>query len=433
MTAPTGHRFLLIAPWYAASRRTGGGQRTALFFDALLGLGPTDVMLSGRKGIKRFASAFEGAAAVHPLPENLIRQVPKTRVLRAVWRLANFLAPLRVHAPRAAACKAVEDLIVQRGITCVVYHYTGPLTLTDAAGGSRDGLTVLVDLDDREDHKYLTFVADRLGASVAGSGFFRRRAEGLHALIVQTLAKTSLVWLVKASDRLDVDGPRITEIPNVPLLDLDHADLALPSESNDILFVGTAEYPPNRFGIHWFLSKVWPQIAAQSPTARVRIVGMGDWTPLSSQFGKDPRIVFVGAVDSLRAEYAGARLCIVPVFSGAGSQIKLIEACGYGRPVVSSAFSNHGYGEEIAALVSASDTPDGFAEACLALLQDGEAANRTGAALCALQRQHYSREAMIARIRADIARVLQDAATTGRTSADPVRGHQAGPVPVAPQ
>jgi glycosyltransferase involved in cell wall biosynthesis len=124
----------------------------------------------------------------------------------------------------------------------------------------------------------------------------------------------------------------------------------------------------------------------------VRVVGLGDWSSLPSDLITQPGVELVGAVDDLASEYAQARAAICPILEGAGSQIKVIEACAYSRPVVSTAFASGGFGPDIERNLSVASDADSFARACTDLLSDPARAARQGAALRDLQQATHSRE-----------------------------------------
>lgn len=406
MIRDANHRFLLVVPTHGINRRSGGGQRTALIHDALRRIGHTEIVVTGRDARQRTKADFPEAPAVHALPLHAIGAPPRFWHAHMLRRALRLLAPARLYGVDTTAAASLQTLIASRAATCVVYRYTPSLTMTDSAGGTRDSLTVLVDLDDREDHKYRTFIEALFGPRIAGLPFFRRRAEAMRRQIANALEKTSLVWFAKTADMMNLRHPRQVELPNVPFNDPPPPDFPPPSAARDILFVGAIGYPPNRQGIHWFLSRVWPEIRARTTGTSIRLIGIGNWDTLRKEFGGDDRILFQGAVKSLTPEYAAARLAIVPIFAGAGTQIKLIEACSYGRPVICSTLSSRGFGPDIERLVMATDLPDAFANACVQVIDDDAHADRIGAELLEAQQRQYARESLLARVEADIRSVL---------------------------
>ncbi len=102
-----------------------------------------------------------------------------------------------------------------------------------------------------------------------------------------------------------------------------------------ILFVGRLHYQPNIEGIRWFARRCFPHIRAAHPRARLRIVG--EAPPRSVRDLAGDGIEVVADVDDVRPYYAQAQVAIVPVGSGTGVQMKLIQALATGVPVVSFA------------------------------------------------------------------------------------------------
>lgn len=80
----------------------------------------------------------------------------------------------------------------------------------------------------------------------------------------------------------------------------------------------------------------------------------------------------LGFVADLGAEYARTALAVVPVNSGGGTQIKLIEALANGTPTVASRFAFDGFSvvlKEGAHLFLAASGPE-WVDACLQALAD---------------------------------------------------------------
>ena len=72
------------------------------------------------------------------------------------------------------------------------------------------------------------------------------------------------------------------------------------------------------------------------PGARFRAVGAAP-PELRQRWASVPGVECPGFVDDLSAEYRRARVTVVPVRSGGGTQIKALESLAHGRvPVVSS-------------------------------------------------------------------------------------------------
>lgn len=101
-----------------------------------------------------------------------------------------------------------------------------------------------------------------------------------------------------------------------------------------IYHLGSMEWKPNRSGLQWFIKNVWPQLKAEIPEIQMRIAGkrMSDYFPDKVSVG----IENLGEVDSALDIIEGSGICIVPIQSGSGLRIKILEAMAAGRAVVST-------------------------------------------------------------------------------------------------
>jgi glycosyltransferase involved in cell wall biosynthesis len=136
--------------------------------------------------------------------------------------------------------------------------------------------------------------------------------------------------------------------------------------SGRCLFVGGATQH-NIDGLRWFLAEVWPSILDSIPNASLAVCGT-----VCEVFKNDyPRCIFYGRVKELACHYREAILAIVPLRTGSGLKIKLIEAMSYGRAVVSTSFGVQGFAELVAGnVVRVRDDALTFARAVVELLSD---------------------------------------------------------------
>src|SRR5690606_9165848 len=108
------------------------------------------------------------------------------------------------------------------------------------------------------------------------------------------------------------------------------------------LFVGTQGFYPNEDAVFWFCNEVLPMIKARTrQPCLVRIVGRG-YSPVIAQLAGLDGVRVVGDVEDLEREYANADAVIVPVRTGGGMRIKVLEAFAYQRPVVATSVAVEG-------------------------------------------------------------------------------------------
>jgi len=103
----------------------------------------------------------------------------------------------------------------------------------------------------------------------------------------------------------------------------------------DIGFLGHFGWWPNRDGLRWFLTEVFPFLRE---TTRLHLFG-----EQSQEFAQaDPRIVAHGFIARLEDIWPMCDLMICPTFAGGGVSVKFAETVYNGIPVVASSFSARG-------------------------------------------------------------------------------------------
>ena len=154
-----------------------------------------------------------------------------------------------------------------------------------------------------------------------------------------------------------------------------------PSSEDMVFFVGDLTWPPNFEGIRWFCSEVWPVLSRLSPSARVEILGRGAGGRLSKLLRNPPaRVTFLGEGDDTRPHWGRAAVAIVPLLTGGGTRLKVLEAAACGVPVVATPLGAEGLdfteGSEIRLAARAQE----FAAAVAGLLADRGARRAQAAA-----------------------------------------------------
>lgn len=387
---------ILVLPNLPAAD-SGAGQRSLLLLEAAAALGPVHVVIlsDGKSGI----AALPGAASLAYWGGGTLQRAGLFRHLPL--GALRLVAPWQFYRPDPALRARMEGLVEETGARAILFRYVR--TFCAAGMSRRKGLAILVDVDDRDDQKYASRLMRLFGRRLGGSALVSLPLRRLAGLLRDRLRTASLVWFAGAEDAWTLPGAHVTILPNVPAMTPDTGGLPPPSAGDSVLFVGVSGHVPNQDGIRWFLDHCWADLARRCPDVRLRIVGRGTlWPQMAARYSHLERVDFVGPVDDLAAEYGQARLCICPVREGGGSKIKVIEAAAMGRPIVGVSHAFCGFDQGILDHAVEAATPQDFVAACADILTDGARADRAGAALAEWQRQHYSRNAILTRIRSDI-------------------------------
>jgi glycosyltransferase involved in cell wall biosynthesis len=134
-------------------------------------------------------------------------------------------------------------------------------------------------------------------------------------------------------------------------------------------FVGLLEHLPNARGLEWFIEDCWPLIRKVVPAARLRLMGKG-----SDQFacGLGKGVEGLGWVDDAAAEMGSWSAMIVPLLAGGGTRVKIAEGFARKCPVISTTVGAYGYPVADGRELRISDSPEGFAQACIEILKSPE-------------------------------------------------------------
>jgi len=139
--------------------------------------------------------------------------------------------------------------------------------------------------------------------------------------------------------------------------------------TEEILFVGTMGYLPNRDGMRWFCREILPLVRAQRPACRLTIAGSGGREYLA-HLAQAGTVEITGCVDDPTPCYQRASLAVAPLRSGGGSRLKILEAMALGRPVVTTRLGCEGLDLKSGEDVLIADEPAAFAAAIVSLLTD---------------------------------------------------------------
>ena len=116
----------------------------------------------------------------------------------------------------------------------------------------------------------------------------------------------------------------------------------LPSKENPyIVFTGAMDYPPNVDAAGWFCAEVFPPLQRKISTLGFKIVGRNP-APQVLDLGKRHGVEVTGTVADIRSYVTGALALVVPLRSGGGTRLKILEAMAMERPVISTSVGAEG-------------------------------------------------------------------------------------------
>lgn len=138
------------------------------------------------------------------------------------------------------------------------------------------------------------------------------------------------------------------------------------SESLKLYHLGAMDWQPNIEGITWFLDEVWPLIESQFPSASCSLAGRKMPASLLSRSGKSLQIE--GEISSVAQFISDKNIAIIPLLSGSGMRVKIVEALAYGKVVITTSVGATGIPFEDGKNILIANTPADFV-AKIGLLQ----------------------------------------------------------------
>lgn len=112
------------------------------------------------------------------------------------------------------------------------------------------------------------------------------------------------------------------------------------TEDISLCFIGSLDWMPNVEGLNWFLNKVWPQIMRRFPKIKLHVAGRN--TPDSLLNTRIQNVVIHGEVPNASEFIGRYSIMVVPLFSGSGMRVKILEGMALGKVIISTSLGMEG-------------------------------------------------------------------------------------------
>lgn len=240
-------------------------------------------------------------------------------------------------------------------------HLTGFLPTLQRAG-----LPVTLDWHNIESEAMRRYAQDASGPRRWFAGYTARALERAETAALATLAG-HFVCSERERAILAARAPQahIAVIEN----GVDCAAFSPPAagaERARLLFAGSMDYHANVSAAVEFARACWPLIRQQHPDLRLTLAGSNP-APAVRALAALPGVEVTGTVEDIKPYYHQALAAIVPLRTGGGTRLKILEAMAAGTPVVSTALGAEGLAAQAGAHYLLADTPQEWAAQLAAL------------------------------------------------------------------
>lgn len=160
------------------------------------------------------------------------------------------------------------------------------------------------------------------------------------------------------------------------------------TEMNSLFFLGSLDWLPNREGLEWFLENFYEDITDGELKCKLYVAGH-DVPEEFDRYENNREIFIVGEVDNALEFINNKSIMVVPLLSGGGMRIKIIEGMAMGKCIISTSIGAEGIHYEEGKHLFIANTKDEFYEAIKRCLNDEKLCKKVGEnARMLVQEQH---------------------------------------------
>lgn len=128
-----------------------------------------------------------------------------------------------------------------------------------------------------------------------------------------------------------------------------------------LFHLGSMDWKPNIEGLNWFLEDIWPAIHAEYPNCHFYLAGRD--MPEEFYTKKIKNVHIVGEVEDAKKFINSNSIMIVPLLSGGGIRVKIIEGMALGKAVISTSVGAEGLHYKNKENIWIANTPEDFLKA----------------------------------------------------------------------
>ena len=184
-------------------------------------------------------------------------------------------------------------------------------------------------------------------------------------------------------------------------------------QTNRLLTIGTMFWLPNSEGVMWWLREGYQYLRALRPDLLYDIVGARPPRALQALARASAGVRLHGYIADVAPYWTHAGALAVPILSGGGVRVKILEAMAMGVPVVSTTIGCEGLDVRDGEHLLVADTPAAFAKACARVLQEKELALRLARSARQLIFERYDANVALRTLDAIYERAHDEAARVG--------------------
>lgn len=324
-------KILCISPHLYSFEFAKGGaeQRTYLILKALTQFADVD-----------FAS-FHSSAGFDALPVNVVFEknvgdiVNRSKISK--WMpVLQFWNRKKIFPVNKNKVEIIEDLVKN---TKYDYIFTRYIAKAMECNLLKYSDRAIIDIDDLPSDYYRIMSENSKSSSGKIRYFLMSKIAAFHQK--QIIKKVKITFLPNFDTAQVL---KCTYLPNIPFYEKTCEKIEFSKTNKRIFFVGGLWYAPNYLGINYFLKNIYQKLTEKIPDVEFCIAGAVDKNnDFTSEWKSFPNVQVIGFVEDIQKEYEKSRAVVVPIYLGAGTNIKVVEAMQMQRACVPTEFATRGF------------------------------------------------------------------------------------------
>jgi len=165
-----------------------------------------------------------------------------------------------------------------------------------------------------------------------------------------------------------------------------------PVDDFSVFHLASMDWLPNTEGVDWFIKNVWSNVNKTVPKAHLFLAGRE--MPQSYYELNNKSITTIGPVKSAKEFFLSKHIMVVPILSGSGMRIKIIEGMAIGKVIISTTIGAEGINCTNNKNILIADSPKAFSAAIIKCLNDKSFCEDISKNAKALIIEQYSNESI---------------------------------------
>lgn len=212
------------------------------------------------------------------------------------------------------------------------------------------------------------------------STYLRNLSKRIKHFEISYLNQYDLLVPITDRDGMILDALGNTKPRHTSQTGIDFASLvptAKKLEFPSLFHIGALDWAPNQEGLIWFFDHCWPRIHSENPEIKFYLAGRNapEWF---ERHIKLEGVEYLGEINDAYDFINSKAVMVVPLFSGSGMRIKIIEGMALGKPIVTTDIGTEGIPTEDGNNILIANDADQFTEAITRLINDRELSDRIG-------------------------------------------------------